>query len=82
MAKKNEKQSDEKALSFENKMKRLEEIVNKMESSEVDLEDSIKLFEEGVGLSKDCQSLLDTAEEKVKVLTQNASGGSETKDFE
>lgn len=76
------KKTDDKAQSFENKMKRLEEIVNKMESSEVDLEDSIKFFEEGVGLSKECQSLLDQAEEKVKVLTQTASGENQTKDFE
>jgi len=82
MAKKDDKQSDDKAQSFENKMKRLEEIVNKMESSEVDLEDSIKLFEEGVGLSKECQTLLDTAEEKVKILTQTSTGETEAKDFE
>jgi exodeoxyribonuclease VII small subunit len=78
MAKKNE----DKAKSFETKMKRLEEIVDKMESSEVDLEDSIKLFEEGVGLSKDCQSLLDKAEEKVKILTESVTGESQTQDFE
>jgi len=67
-------------LSFENKMKRLEEIVTQIEKSEVELEDSIKLFEEGVELSKDCQSLLDTAEKKVKALVY--SGGEiEVKEF-
>ena len=73
---------DEKTKSFEIKMKRLEEIINKMESSGIDLEDSIKLFEEGMDLSKECQNLLDKAEEKVKVLTQRPSGESQTKDFE
>ena len=71
-----------KAQSFESKMQRLEEVVNKMESSEVDLEDSIKLFEEGVELSKECQNLLDKAEEKVKILTQSANGENQTKKFE
>ncbi len=71
-----------KAESFETKMKRLEEIVNSMESSDVDLEDSIKFFEEGVGLSKECQSLLDKAEDKVKLLTKDSSGEVKTKDFE
>lgn len=75
------KKTDDKTQSFELKMKRLEEIVNNMESTEVELEDSIKLFEEGVGLSKECQNLLDKAEEKVKILTQNASGETQIKDF-
>ncbi len=59
--------------SFENKIKRLEEIVSKIESSEIELEDSIKLFEEGVKLSKDCQGALDQAEKKVKVLVSDGS---------
>ena len=69
-----------KDLSFENKMKRLEEIVSQIEKSDVELEDSIKLFEEGVDLSKDCQSLLDTAEQKVKALVYSG-GDIEVKDF-
>lgn len=69
-----------KDLSFENKMKRLEEIVAQIEKSDVELEDSIKLFEEGVELSKDCQGLLDTAEQKVKSLVYS-SGDIEVKDF-
>ena len=59
--------------NFENKMKRLEEIVTQIESSEVELEKSIQLFEEGVGLSKDCQALLDGAEAKIKKLTAEGS---------
>lgn len=63
----------EEKLSFEGKMKRLEEIVGKIESSDIELEESIKLFEEGVKLSKDCQSSLDDAEKKVKVLASDGS---------
>jgi len=69
-----------KDMSFENKMKRLEEIVTQIERSDVELEDSIKLFEEGVELSKDCQGLLDNAEKKVKTLVTNGAT-TETKDF-
>ena len=63
-----------KAPSFEDKMKRLEEIVGQIEQPDVELEDSIKLFEEGVSLSKDCQNLLDGAEQKVKKLVQTGEG--------
>jgi len=59
--------------SFEEKIKRLEEIVNNIESSEVELENSIKLFEEGMALSKDCQGLLDGAEQKIKTLMSDGS---------
>ena len=69
-----------KDLSFENKVKRLEEIVSKIEASDVELEDSIQLFEEGVSLSKDCQDLLDKAEQKVKILISE-NGSAQLKDF-
>ena len=59
--------------SFEGKIKRLEEIVGKIESSDIELEDSIKLFEEGITLSKECQGALDDAEKKVKVLVSDGN---------
>lgn len=71
-----------KKPGFESKVKRLEEIVGKMESSEVELEESIKLFEEGMSLSKDCQEILDSAEQKVKVLTTSMTGETVLKDFD
>ena len=54
---------------FENKLKRLEEIVKKMEQGDLELDDSLKLFEEGVKLTKECQTHLSQAEQKVKILT-------------
>jgi len=69
-----------KEVSFEDKMKRLEEIVSQIERADVELEASIKLFEEGVEISKDCQSLLDGAEKKVKALVYSG-GDIEVKDF-
>jgi exodeoxyribonuclease VII small subunit len=54
--------------NFEDKLARLEEITTSLENSEIGLEDSIKLFEEGVKLSKECLSVLEKAELKVTTL--------------
>lgn len=55
-------------MDFEKKLSRLEEIVAKMESNGESLEESIKLFEEGVKLSQACHKELEQAEQKVQVL--------------
>lgn len=55
-------------MDFEKRLNRLEEIVEKMESGELSLEDSLKLFEEGVKLSRECNVQLSEAEQKVKLL--------------
>ncbi|MBX9768845.1 MAG: exodeoxyribonuclease VII small subunit [Bdellovibrionales bacterium] len=55
-------------MEFEKKMKRLEEIVDQMESGDLALEKSLSLFEEGVKLSKDCHVQLNDAEQKVRIL--------------
>ncbi len=57
-----------KKNKFEDSVKRLEEIVNVLESGDVPLEESIKLFEEGMKLSKKCSETLDKLEAKVKVI--------------
>jgi exodeoxyribonuclease VII small subunit len=72
----------EKNTNFEKKLNRLEEIVNQMEGGNLALEDSLKLFEEGVKNARECQKQLNEAEDKVKVLLKvNADGSTETKDF-
>jgi exodeoxyribonuclease VII small subunit len=48
-------------MDFEKRLNRLEEIVGKMETGELPLEESLKLFEEGVKLSRDCNSQLSEA---------------------
>lgn len=69
-------------MDFEKKLGRLEEIVVKMESGDLALEDSLKLFEEGVKLSRECHVQLNEAEAKVKILvSQSADGKSVTEDF-
>lgn len=62
----------EKKLSFEQAMKRLEEIVSTLERGEAPLEESMALFEEGSKLLRQCTVMLDKAEQKVTKLT--ASG--------
>lgn len=58
--------------SFEKNLKRLEEIVNKLESENTPLEDSMKLFEEGKTLSDKCLKQLTEVEQKVsKVIDKN-----------
>jgi exodeoxyribonuclease VII small subunit len=69
-------------MEFEKKLGRLEEIVAKMESGDLSLEDSLKMFEEGVKLSRECNTQLQAAEQKVKVLLSiDAQGNAITEDF-
>ncbi len=69
-------------MDFEKKLTRLEEIVESMESSDLALEQSLKLFEEGVKLTKECHGQLNEAEQKVKLLLGvDSQGVAVTKDF-
>ena len=68
-------------ITFEKAVKRLEEIVKKLESGEAILDESVKLFEEGVYLSDHCNKLLETAEQKVTQLTKNQKGEVEEEPF-
>ena len=69
-------------MDFEKKLNRLEEIVGKMETGELSLDDSLKMFEEGVKLSRECNSQLAQAEQKVKLLLNvDDEGNAKTEDF-
>jgi exodeoxyribonuclease VII small subunit len=57
-----------KESSFEDALRRLSEIVEKLEDGELPLEDSLKLFEEGVQLARTSQARLDAAERRVEEL--------------
>ena len=54
--------------TFEEQITALEEIVHKLEGGNCSLDDSLKLFEEGIKLSKSCHEMLEKAEKKVSVL--------------
>ena len=58
-------------LTFEGAMQRLEEIVDELEQGSLSLEDSLKIYEEGVELIKFCSAKLEETEKKVKVLVKN-----------
>ena len=57
-------------IKFEESLKKLEDIVAKLESGELTLDESLKLFEEGTELSKKLNSALDKAEQKITLLTE------------
>lgn len=67
-------------MDFEKKLGRLEEIVGLMESGNLSLDDSLKMFEEGVKLSRECNSQLLEAEQKVKVLLSVDGNGNAVTD--
>ena len=60
-----------KKQSFEESMERLEAIVAQLEKGECGLDQSLKLFEEGAKLARQCEQLLDQAEQKVNLLLAN-----------
>ncbi len=57
--------------NFETSLQKLEKIIEKLEDGDISLEDSVKSFEEGIGLVKECQKQLSQAELKVKKLLDN-----------
>lgn len=71
----------EQRIDFESALKALEEIVGKMESGDLSLEESLNSFEQGVKLSRDCQSALEKAEQRVTQLIEK-NGKIETHSFD
>ena len=68
--------------SFEASMARLEQIVRAMERGEVALEESLKLFQEGTELVRNCQKLLDEAQLQVKKIMTATDGSPVEEDFQ
>ena len=60
---------------FEDCLKKLEKIVSRLEKGDIPLDESLKLFEEGVRLSRFCNEKLDEAERRVEILLRNEEGG-------
>jgi exodeoxyribonuclease VII small subunit len=61
-------------ISFEVSMKELEDIVKKLESGDIELNEAMGLFEKGVKLTRECSGLLNAARQKVTELIKNAEG--------
>jgi exodeoxyribonuclease VII small subunit len=67
-------------MKFEEALRRLEELVGQLEDGELELEEAIRLFEEGVKLSLYCQQELKAADGKVQKLVQTLEGNLELED--
>lgn len=66
--------SPDKALKYEQAVEQLEEIVQQIESGQVGLEESLKLYEQGTKLIQHCRVVLLQAEQKIQLLTVDAKG--------
>ena len=68
--------------NFEKNLGELERVVKALEDTNISLDDMIALFEKGVGLTRECTSALDAAEQKITVLMKNRETGKiEEQDF-
>lgn len=63
-----------KSQTFESSLGALEKIVRKLEDGDLSLEESLKLFEEGVRLSRECQERLNQAERRIEILLKDTDG--------
>ena len=81
------KKAEARSKSFETSLSALEKIVHELERGDLPLEESLRLFEEGVKLSRECQERLNQAERRIEVLLRDSDGKpvvnefSEDKDF-
>lgn len=64
--------SDKKQISYEKAIERLEEIVEKLNSNEISLDESLLLFEEGTKLTRDCHDMLENAKQKIVEIEKDA----------
>ena len=69
-----EPKTDNEELNFEDALKRLEEIVRKLESGDVPLDQSIDLYEQGEALRATCQARLEAAQAKIEKITLDRNG--------
>ncbi len=67
---------------FERSLGRLEEVVKRLESADLSLDEAMKLFEEGVTLSRECQKQLEEAEGRIEILLKKAGGKMEAQPFD
>lgn len=70
-----------KEKTFEDALAELEKTVDLLENGDVSLDEAVKLFEEGMKISKECHERLEKAEQKIKLLTEDKDGVKET-DFD
>lgn len=64
----------DESINFEENMKKLEQIASELEKGDLDLDTSVKKFEEGMRISKECSDMLEKAEKKITMLIKNNDG--------
>lgn len=74
-------EKDNKNIDFESAMSRLEKITEELAREGVKLEDALSLYEEGVGLVRECNKTLEETERKIKILQLSVNGELEETDF-
>jgi len=70
-----------KSINFEKNLEELEALVESLESGGLTLEDSLKTFERGIRITRECQEALNEAEQKVNLLTRGDGGSVEISEF-
>lgn len=68
-------------VNFEDNMKQLEQIAGELENGDLDLDASVKKFEEGMKISKECSEMLERAEKKITMLIKDNNGEMVEKNF-
>ncbi|MCU1348136.1 MAG: Exodeoxyribonuclease small subunit [Acidobacteria bacterium] len=67
---------------FEKSFQQLEKIVQRLEAEELPLDEALRLFEEGIGLSRFCNQKLEEVEKKIELILADAKGEARTEPFE
>ena len=68
--------------SFEEQIVELEKIINELENGNLNLDDSVVKFEEGMKISKECSQMLENAEKKITILLNDENGEKKEENFE
>ena len=58
-------------INLKQTFKKLENILNELEASDIDIDQMVKLYEEGMSLSKHCKDIIEKAEQKIKIINQH-----------
>jgi len=69
-------------IKFEDTLKKLEKIVEDLESGDLSLDEALKKYQEGIELSRLCSARLETAKKKIDALVKNKKGEFELRPFE
>ena len=68
--------------SFEEQIQELEKIINELENGNLNLDDSVIKFEEGMKISKECNKMLENAEKKITILLNDENGEKKEENFD